>query len=121
MNDCNLIAAKFAETESGTALKKKLSNDYGKFVAIASLIYDGTKDSKYTSEFETYLNRYENLTPNDEAKVMLDYYNSKHFDVNYQSVDKEYDKEVTAYGYLSTAAKIFRPVRLNTPYQLAIR
>lgn len=107
MNDCNLIAAKFAETESGTALKKKLSNDYGKFVAIASLIYDGTKDSKYTSEFETYLNRYENLTPNDEAKVMLDYYNSKHFDVNYQSVDKEFDKEVTAYGYLSTAAKIF--------------
>lgn len=107
MNDCNLIAAKFAETESGTALKKKLSNDYGKFVAIASLIYDGTKDSKYTNEFETYLSRYENLTPKDEAKVMLDYYNSKHFDVNYQSEDKEFDKEVTAYGYLSTAAKIF--------------
>ena len=107
MNDCNLIAAKFAETESGTTLKKKLSNDYGKFVAIASLIYDGTKDSKYTNEFETYLSRYENLTPKDEAKVMLDYYNSKHFDVNYQSEDKEFDKEVTAYGYLSTAAKIF--------------
>lgn len=107
MNDCNLIAAKFAETKSGTALKKKLSNDYGKFVAIASLIYDGTKDSKYTNEFETYLSRYENLTSKDEAKVMLDYYNSKHFDVNYQSEDKEFDKEVTAYGYLSTAAKIF--------------
>lgn len=107
MNDCNLIAAKFAETKSGTALKKKLSNDYGKFVAIASLIYDGNTESGYTSKFEAYLNRYENLTPKDEAKVMLDYYNSEHFDVNYQSVDKEFDKEVTAYGYLSTAAKIF--------------
>lgn len=107
MNDCNLIAAKFAETKSGTALKKKLSNDYGKFVAIASLIYDGTKDSKYTSKFETYLSRYENLTPKDEAKVMLDYYNSKNFDVNYQSEDKEFDKQVTAYGYINTNAKIF--------------
>ena len=107
MNDCNLIAAKFAETKSGTALKKKLSNDYGKFVAIASLIYDGTKDSKYTDEFETYLSRYENLTPKDEAKVMLDYYNSKNFDVNYQSEDKEFDKQVTAYGYVNTNAKIF--------------
>lgn len=107
MNDCNLIAAKFAETESGTALKKKLSNDYGKFVAIASLIYDGTKDSKYTNKFETYLSRYENLTPKDEAKVMLDYYNSKNFDVNYQSEDKEFDKQVTAYGYINTNAKIF--------------
>lgn len=38
---------------------------------------------------------------------MLDYYNSKRFDVNYQSVDEEFDKEVTAYGYLSTAAKVF--------------
>lgn len=107
MNDCNLIAAKFAETESGTALKKKLSNDYGKFVAIASLIYNGAKDSKYTNEFETYLSRYENLTPKDEAKVMLDYYNSKNFDVNYQSEDKEFDKQVTAYGYVNTNAKIF--------------
>lgn len=107
MNDCNLIAAKFAETKSGTALKKKLSNDYGKFVAIASLIYDGNRESGYTSKFEAYLNRYENLTPKDEAKVMLDYYNSEHFDVNYQSVDEEFDKEVTAYGYLSTAAKVF--------------
>lgn len=107
MNDCNLIAAKFAETKSGTALKKKLSNDYGKFVAIASLIYDGNRESGYTSKFEAYLNRYENLTPKDEAKVMLDYYNSKRFDVNYQSVDEEFDKEVTAYGYLSTAAKVF--------------
>ena len=107
MNDCNLIAAKFAETKSGTALKKKLSNDYGKFVAIASLIYDGNSESGYTSKFESYLNRYENLTPKDEAKVMLDYYNSEHFDVNYQSVDEEFDKEVTAYGYLSTAAKVF--------------
>lgn len=107
MNDCNLIAAKFAETKSGTALKKKLSNDYGKFVAIASLIYDGNSESGYTSKFEAYLNRYENLTPKDEAKVMLDYYNSEHFDVNYQSVDEEFDKEVTAYGYLSTAAKVF--------------
>ena len=107
MNDCNLIAAKFAETKSGTALKKKLSNDYGKFVAIASLIYDGTKDSKYTNKFETYLSRYENLTPKDEAKVMLDYYNSKNFDVNYQSEDKEFDKQVTAYGYINTNAKIF--------------
>lgn len=107
MNDCNLIAAKFAETKSGTALKKKLSNDYGKFVAIASLIYDGNSESGYTSKFEAYLNRYENLTPKNEAKVMLDYYNSKHFDVNYQSVDEEFDKEVTAYGYLSTAAKVF--------------
>lgn len=107
MNDCNLIAAKFAETKSGTALKKKLSNDYGKFVAIASLIYDGNSESGYTSKFEAYLNRYENLTPKDEAKVMLDYYNSKHFDVNYQSEDKEFDKEVTAYGYLSTTAKLF--------------
>ena len=107
MNDCNLIAAKFAETKSGTALKKKLSNNYGKFVAIASLIYDGTKDSKYTNEFETYLSRYENLTSKDEAKVMLDYYNSKNFDVNYQSEDKEFDKQVTAYGYVNTDAKIF--------------
>lgn len=107
MNDCNLIAAKFAETKSGTALKKKLSNDYGKFVAIASLIYDGNSESGYTSKFEAYLNRYENLTPKDEAKVMLDYYNSKHFDVNYQSVDKEFDKQVTAYGYVNTDAKIF--------------
>ena len=107
MNDCNLIAAKFAETESGTALKKKLSNDYGKFVAIASLIYDGTKDSKYTDKFEAYLSHYENLTPKDEAKVMLDYYNSKNFDVNYQSEDKEFDKQVTAYGYVNTDAKIF--------------
>ena len=106
MNNCNLIAAKFAETKSGTALKKKLSNNYGKFVAIASLIYDGTKDSKYTNEFETYLSRYENLTPKDEAKVMLDYYNSKNFDVNYQSEDKEFDKQVTAYGYVNTDAKI---------------
>lgn len=107
MNDCNLIAAKFAETKSGTALKKKLSNDYGKFVAIASLIYDGNNESGYTSKFEAYLNRYENLTPKDEAKVMLDYYNSEHFDVNYQSVDKEFDKQVTAYGYINTDAKIF--------------
>ena len=107
MNDCNLIAAKFAETKSGTALKKKLSNDYGKFVAIASLIYDGSRESGYTAKFEAYLNRYENLTPKDEAKVMLDYYNSEHFDVNYQSEDKEFDKQVTAYGYVNTNAKIF--------------
>lgn len=107
MNDCNLIAAKFAETKSGTALKKKLSNDYGKFVAIASLVYDSNSESGYTSKFEAYLNRYENLTPKEEAKVMLDYYNSEHFDVNYQSVDKEFDKQVTAYGYVNTNAKIF--------------
>ena len=112
MNDCNLIAAKFAETKSGTALKKKLSNDYGKFVAIASLIYDGNRESGYTAEFEGYLANIvqysdKNLTPKDEAKVMLDYYNSEHFDVNYQSEDKEFDKQVTAYGYVNTNAKIF--------------
>ena len=43
-------------------------------------------------EFEGYLANIvqysdKNLTPKDEAKIMLDYYNSKNFDVNYQSED----------------------------------
>ena len=81
---CNVDAKRFAATETGTRLKEMCGVDSTKFNAITALVYNPNTDSGFTKEFDDY------RKTDDIAKDAMDFYQSKHFDVAYQTTKSKY-------------------------------
>ena len=81
---CNVDAKRFAATETGTRVKEMCGVDSTKFNAITALVYNPNTDSGFTKEFDDY------RKTDDIAKDAMDFYQSKHFDVAYQTTKSKY-------------------------------
>lgn len=97
---CNVDAKRFAATETGTRLKEMCGVDSTKFNAITALVYNPNTDSGFTKEFDDY------RKSDDIAKDAMDFYQSKHFDVNYQTTKSKYSDTIQRFGYSNSQAKV---------------
>ena len=97
---CNVDAKRFAATETGTRLKEMCGVDSTKFNAITALVYNPNTDSGFTKEFDDY------RKTDDIAKDAMDFYQSKHFDVAYQTTKSKYSNIIQRFGYANTQAKV---------------
>lgn len=97
---CNVDAKRFADTETGTRLKEMCGVDSTKFNAITALVYNPNTDSGFTKEFDDY------RKSDDIAKDAMDFYQSKHFDVNYQTTKSKYSDTIQRFGYANSQAKV---------------
>ena len=97
---CNVDAKKFAATETGTRLKEMCGVDSTKFNAITALVYNPNTDSGFTKEFDDY------RKTEDIAKDAMDFYQSKHFNVAYQTTKSKYSDIIQRFGYANTQAKV---------------
>lgn len=97
---CNVDAKRFAATETGTRLKEMCGVDSTKFNAITALVYNPNTDSGFTKEFDDY------RKSDDIAKDAMDFYQSKHFDVNYQTTKSKYSDTIQRFGYANSQAKV---------------
>lgn len=97
---CNVDAKRFAATETGTRLKEMCGVDSTKFNAITALVYNPNTDSGFTKEFDNY------RKTDDIAKDAMDFYQSKHFNVAYQTTKSKYSDIIQRFGYANTQAKV---------------
>ena len=97
---CNVDAKRFAATETGTRLKEMCGVNSTKFNAITALVYNPNTDSGFTKEFDDY------RKTDDIAKDAMDFYQSKHFDVAYQTTKSKYSNIIQRFGYANTQAKV---------------
>lgn len=97
---CNVDAKRFATTETGTRLKEMCGVDSTKFNAITALVYNPNTDSGFTKEFDDY------RKTDDIAKDAMDFYQSKHFNVAYQTTKSKYSDIIQRFGYANTQAKV---------------
>ena len=97
---CNVDAKRFATTETGTRLKEMCGVDSTKFNAITALVYNSNTDSGFTKEFDDY------RKTDDIAKDAMDFYQSKHFNVAYQTTKSKYSDIIQRFGYANTQAKV---------------
>lgn len=97
---CNVDAKRFATTETGTRLKEMCGVDSTKFNAIVALVYNPNTDSGFTKEFDDY------RKTDDIAKDAMDFYQSKHFNVAYQTTKSKYSDIIQRFGYANTQAKV---------------
>ena len=74
--------------------------DSTKFNAITALVYNPNTDSGFTKEFDDY------RKTDDIAKDAMDFYQSKHFDVAYQTTKSKYSNIIQRFGYANTQAKV---------------
>lgn len=97
---CNVDAKGFADTETGTRLKEMCGVDSTKFNAITALVYNPNTDSGFTKEFDDY------RKSDDVAKDAMDFYQSKHFNVAYQTTKSKYSDTIQRFGYANSQAKV---------------
>ena len=113
------MACNFKTTSAGTSIKRKVGANNARFVALISLI-SNPETGGFTDEFVKYyqkVNHTDNIPSVDNsergviAKTAIRYYNSIHFDVNAQSTGTYYDKDVDAFGYSDSHAKVYAITR----------
>lgn len=113
------MACNFKTTSAGTSIKRKVGANNARFVALVSLI-SNPETGGFTDEFVKYyqkVNHTDNIPSVDNsergiiAKTAIRYYNSIHFDVNAQSTGTYYDKDVDAFGYSDSHAKVYAITR----------
>lgn len=94
------MSCNFGQTKVGTSLKRMTGSDSGYFNALQSLVTNVVKDSngtEYLQFTDGFVKYYQNLYKTDKVPVVensergkiahaiIDYYLSKHFDVEAQS------------------------------------
>lgn len=113
------MACNFKTTSAGTSIKRKVGANNARFVALISLI-SNPETGGFTDEFVKYyqkVNHTDNIPSVDNsergviAKTAIRYYNSIHFDVNAQSTGTYYDKDIDAFGYSDSHAKVYAITR----------
>lgn len=113
------MACNFKTTSAGTSIKRKVGANNARFVALVSLI-SNPETGGFTDEFVKYyqkVNHTDNIPSVDNsergiiANTAIRYYNSIHFDVNTQSTGTYYDKDVDAFGYSDSHAKVYAITR----------
>lgn len=113
------MACNFKTTSAGTSIKRKVGANNARFVALISLI-SNPETGGFTDEFIKYyqkVNHTDNIPSVDNsergviAKTAIRYYNSIHFDVNAQSTGTYYAKDVDAFGYSDSHAKVYAITR----------
>ena len=113
------MACNFKTTSAGTSIKRKVGANNARFVALVSLI-SNPETGGFTDEFVKYyqkVNHTDNIPSVDNsergviANTAIRYYNSIHFDVNAQSTGTYYDKDVDAFGYSDSHAKVYAITR----------
>lgn len=113
------MACNFKTTSAGTSIKRKVGANNARFVALISLI-SNPETGDFTDEFVKYyqkVNHTDNIPSVDNsergviAKTAIRYYNSIHFDVNAQSTGTYYAKDVDAFGYSDSHAKVYAITR----------
>lgn len=113
------MGCNFKTTSAGTSIKRKVGANNARFVALVSLI-SNPETGGFTDEFVKYyqkVNHTDNIPSVDNsergviAKTAIRYYNSIHFDVNAQSTGTYYDKDVDAFGYSDSYAKVYAITR----------
>lgn len=113
------MACNFKTTSAGTSIKRKVGANNARFVALVSLI-SNPETGDFTDEFVKYyqkVNHTDNIPSVDNsergviAKTAIRYYNSIHFDVNAQSTGTYYAKDVDAFGYSDSHAKVYAITR----------
>lgn len=113
------MACNFKTTSAGTSIKRKVGTNNARFVALVSLI-SNPETGDFTDEFVKYyqkVNHTDNIPSVDNsergviAKTAIRYYNSIHFDVNAQSTGTYYAKDVDAFGYSDSHAKVYAITR----------
>lgn len=113
------MACNFKTTSAGTSIKRKVGANNARFVALVSLI-SNPETGGFTDEFVKYyqkVNHTDNIPSVDNsergviAKTAIRYYNSIHFDVNAQSTGTYYAKDVDAFGYSDSHAKVYAITR----------
>lgn len=113
------MACNFKTTSAGTSIKRKVGANNARFVALVSLI-SNPETGGFTDEFVKYyqkVNHTDNIPSVDNsergviAKTAIRYYNSIHFDVNAQSTGIYYAKDVDAFGYSDSHAKVYAITR----------
>lgn len=113
------MSCNFKTTSAGTSIKRKVGANNARFVALISLI-SNPETGGFTDEFVKYyqkVNHTDNIPSVDNsergviAKTAIRYYNSIHFDVNAQSTGTYYAKDVDAFGYSDSHAKVYAITR----------
>lgn len=113
------MACNFKTTSAGTSIKRKVGANNARFVALISLI-SNPETGGFTDEFIEYyqkVNHTDNIPSVDNsergviANTAIRYYNSIHFDVNAQSTGTYYAKDVDAFGYSDSHAKVYAITR----------
>lgn len=113
------MSCNFKTTSAGTSIKRKVGANNARFVALVSLI-SNPETGGFTDEFIKYyqkVNHTDNVPNVDNsergviAKTAIRYYNSIHFDVNAQSTGTYYAKDVDAFGYSDSHAKVYAITR----------
>lgn len=113
------MGCNFKTTSAGTSIKRKVGANNARFVALVSLI-SNPETGGFTDEFVKYyqkVNKTDNVPSVDNsergviAKTAIRYYNSIHFDVNAQSTGTYYAKDVDAFGYSDSHAKVYAITR----------
>ena len=113
------MACNFKTTSAGTSIKRKVGANNARFVALVSLI-SNPETGGFTDEFVEYyqkVNHTDNIPSVDNsergviANTAIRYYNSIHFDVNAQSTGTYYAKDVDAFGYSDSHAKVYAITR----------
>lgn len=113
------MACNFKTTSAGTSIKRKVGANNARFIALISLI-SNPETGSFTDEFVKYyqkVNHTDNIPSVDNsergviAKTAIRYYNSIHFDVNAQSTGTYYAKDVDAFGYSDSHAKVYAITR----------
>lgn len=113
------MSCNFKTTSAGTSIKRKVGANNARFVALVSLI-SNPETGGFTDEFIKYyqkVNHTDNIPNVDNsergviAKTAIRYYNSIHFDVNAQSTGTYYAKDVDAFGYSDSHAKVYAITR----------
>ena len=113
------MSCNFKTTSAGTSIKRKVGANNARFVALVSLI-SNPETGDFTDEFVKYyqkVNHTDNIPSVDNsergviAKTAIRYYNSIHFDVNAQSTGTYYAKDVDAFGYSDSHAKVYAITR----------
>lgn len=113
------MSCNFKTTSAGTSIKRKVGANNARFVALISLI-SNPETGGFTDEFIKYyqkVNHTDNIPSVDNsergviAKTAIRYYNSIHFDVNAQSTGTYYAKDVDAFGYSDSHAKVYAITR----------
>ena len=113
------MACNFKTTSAGTSIKRKVGANNARFVALVSLI-SNPETGSFTDEFVEYyqkVNHTDNIPSVDNsergviANTAIRYYNSIHFDVNAQSTGTYYAKDVDAFGYSDSHAKVYAITR----------
>lgn len=113
------MACNFKTTSAGTSIKRKVGANNARFVALISLI-SNPETGDFTDEFVEYyqkVNHTDNIPSVDNsergviANTAIRYYNSIHFDVNAQSTGTYYAKDVDAFGYSDSHAKVYAITR----------